>query len=426
MIPQKPVRFLIFCFLVLPLFNIAAEPSGKKKPAGVADSLQHLYPFLKTDSNRISGNPDSLMPFIQKLERIANGSTEQAVVVHIGDSHVQPGFITAPLREFLQQRYHNAGRGLIFPYRVAKSNGPDGYISRTETPWNSCRIASRKQFCSSGISGFTIWSDQYDPSFIFEFKDMNLYGEGINRLTIFHGSRDTTRNFTILNLADSGYMKPIDSLHEYYTVFVTARQPESVNIQTLPGDPVRKSAVFYGMSVQGSEPGVVVHTIGVNGAMFADYLHSSLLTDQLSVLKPDLLIFSLGTNEAVNAKYYTSDSLYRVMDSLTSTIRQKGITATLMFTTPPAIYKGFRKNRRTVYKPNPNAEQVRNTIVRYATERNLPCWDWFMIMGGPNSMAKWKSKKMTDRRYIHFNPKGYTIQGTLLREAFVKIMEKKK
>ncbi|MCX6267844.1 MAG: GDSL-type esterase/lipase family protein [Bacteroidetes bacterium] len=171
------------------------------------------------------------------------------------------------------------------------------------------------------------------------------------------------------------------------------------------------------MSLESATPGVIVHTIGVNGAMFSSYLESEHFADQLAALHPDLMIFSLGTNEAYSVKNYTSDSFRADINSLFRRIRQTGNKAAVILTTPPGIYKSYRKKRRTYYKPNPVAETVSDVLRVYAATNNMAIWDWYTIMGGKEGMSKWKAKGMTDRRYIHFSAKGYGIQGTLLREA---------
>ena len=38
------------------------------------------------------------------------------------------GFITGEIRNILQNRFGNAGRGLVFPYKVANSNSPMMFI----------------------------------------------------------------------------------------------------------------------------------------------------------------------------------------------------------------------------------------------------------------------------------------------------------
>jgi lysophospholipase L1-like esterase len=189
---------------------------------------------------------------------------------------------------------------------------------------------------------------------------------------------------------------------------------------------MQKSATFYGMSLESARPGVIVHSIGVNGAMFSSYLDSEYFVSQLAMLKPDLLIFSLGTNEAFSTKGYSSESFRAGINLLLNQIRQTGNEAAIILTTPPGIYKSYRKKRRTSYKPNPLADTVASVLRQYAVSNGLALWDWYTIMGGRDAMAKWKAKGMTDRRYIHFSGKGYGIQGLLMKEAIVESYEKYK
>lgn len=51
-----------------------------------------------------------------------------------------------------------------------------------------------------------------------------------------------------------------------------------------------------GIVIENNYPGVVYHTIGVNGAKLSDYNKYPLFFEQLPELSPDLLIISLGTN----------------------------------------------------------------------------------------------------------------------------------
>ena len=61
-----------------------------------------------------------------------------------------------------------------------------------------------------------------------------------------------------------------------------------------------------------------------------------------------------------------------------------------------------------------------NVIRQYAASNGMASWDWYTIMGGKEGMSKWKAKKLTDRRYVHFSSKGYGIEGVLLREAIIE------
>ena len=60
-------------------------------------------------------------------------------IVHIGDSHLQTGVLTSVLRERLQMQFGNAGRGLVFPYQVAKTNEPVTFVSSSNVIWEAKR-----------------------------------------------------------------------------------------------------------------------------------------------------------------------------------------------------------------------------------------------------------------------------------------------
>jgi lysophospholipase L1-like esterase len=383
----------------------------------VFDSLKLLYPFLIVDENHIRGDSTALIPVFDKLQKIEEGDCGHAVVVHIGDSHIQAGFVTQPIRDGLQQQFGNAGLGLIFPYRVAKSNGPPGYVSHADTPWIASRNASPKQLLPTGISGFTLWSDQPSPSFTVEFTSPKIYGACTSTLTIFHASRDSCSTFSVSNEIN-GIPYPIsDSSRVNSTAYQLGDQPGKIRIRAHRTIDSLQSATFYGMNLTSEAPGVIVHTIGVNGATFENYLHAEHFVEQLADLHPDLLIISLGTNEAAGYKNFETTGFVAMVDSLMMKIRLAGIEAGVLFTTPPGIYKSYRKKRRTHYKPNPVAETVSIALKDYACKNGMCYWDWYTIMGGPTAMAKWKAKKMTDKKYIHFSSKGYGIQGLLLYEA---------
>ena len=414
---MRPTALLLL--ILFPLLLRAQEPDTviNREVPPAYDSLTTLYPFLRTDSNHFSGNTASLLPLFRKLDRIRNGSNEQAVIVHLGDSHVQAGAFTAPLRDSLQARYGNAGRGMIFPYRLAKSNGPGGYISRCDTPWVYGRNATVKKPLPTGLAGFTLRSVKSSASFTVEFTlPPQVPGDSL-LVTIYHAPRDTCYTFILLNNTTDSAYPVIDTSQSDRTAFLVNNQSGSLRVRATKMNENQRSATFYGMTLTGFHPGVIVHTIGVNGARYDSYLESEHFAEQFRTLKPDLLIVSLGTNEAYESRNFSAAELTGQIDSLMIALGAKGGNLPVILTTPPGIYKGYRHRRRTTYKPNPAAAEAAAVIRTYAADNGMVCWDWYTIMGGKEAMAKWKAKKMTDKKMVHFSGKGYAIQGYLLYRA---------
>jgi lysophospholipase L1-like esterase len=410
-------KIFLSIILLLPLYMNGQDTALIRENPPPYDSLRLLYPFLNIQANRITGDSSALQEFFRKLQRIEHGSGEQAVIVHLGDSHVQPGVFTLPTREWIQASYGNGGRGLMFPYRMAKSNGPAGYISHCDTPWITGRNATIKRPLPTGVAGFTLWSDKPSPSFVVEFTASPYPTGDSARMSIFHSDRDTCFTFSVTNELTGRTYAVVDSSACDMTTFLLDDQPGSIRVRATRSNEIQRSATFYGMILTSASGGVIVHTIGVNGAMFSSYHESEHFATQLASLRPDLLIVSLGTNEAFGVKSYSSEGFRADINLFFSAIRQAGTRAAVLVTTPPGIYKSSRKKRRTSYKPNPVADTVSSVLRDYAGSNRMAVWDWYTIMGGKEGMSKWKAKGLTDKRYIHFSSKGYGIQGTLLREA---------
>ena len=111
-------------------------------------------------------NKEILKPFVEKLnqEKITQ-------ILFLGDSHIQADWITAFLRNKFQEKYGNAGRGLVFPYSVANSNGPDDFTSATNQTWENFRLVYEQDvFPQMGASGFVI-GNQQDSFLEIKFKN---------------------------------------------------------------------------------------------------------------------------------------------------------------------------------------------------------------------------------------------------------------
>lgn len=68
-------------------------------------------------------NVKVLESFFEKLKQNEKHNNQKINIVHIGDSHIQGDLMTNEIRKNLQQKFGNGGRGLVFPYQLAQTNG---------------------------------------------------------------------------------------------------------------------------------------------------------------------------------------------------------------------------------------------------------------------------------------------------------------
>jgi len=155
------------------------------------------------------------------------------------------------------------------------------------------------------------------------------------------------------------------------------------------------------------------------GTKYSDYDELAELDNQLIRERPDLVIISLGTNDAFSGSSRTK--FYEKIDHLVNKIKTLSPQAVILFTTPSDALK---KNPLTgVFMALPDLEYVVSVIVKYANDHKLAYWNLHQVMGGSYSINTWFQRKMAAPDRIHFNGKGYNMFADWLFEAFAASLE---
>lgn len=181
--------------------------------------------------------------------------------------------------------------------------------------------------------------------------------------------------------------------------------------------------------------GITFSYIGRNGAT-SQHLLSESYMQRFSRQEPDLIILSLGTNEA-HGMGYREDLHEQQLDTFLARLRRACPGAVILLTTPPGDYlvtryvnyrRTSRSNRRVrtvrhVRRPNPMSARCASFLVDYAKEHDLPVWDMFAVCGGESSAhSNWVRGGYMRADRIHFEPHGYALQGRLLGEALARAL----
>ena len=155
------------------------------------------------------------------------------------------------------------------------------------------------------------------------------------------------------------------------------------------------------------------------GTKYSDYNELAELDNQLVREKPDLVIISLGTNDAFSGS--SRVKFYEKIDHLVSKINSLSPQATILFTTPSDALK---KNPMTgVYMALPDLQFVVDVIIKYANDHKMAYWNLHQVMGGTYSINNWFMKNMAAPDRIHFNARGYKMFADWLFEAFTSCLE---
>ena len=146
------------------------------------------------------------------------------------------------------------------------------------------------------------------------------------------------------------------------------------------------------------------------------YLVCPNLERDLSFFKPDLIIFSIGINDA-NVENFDDKKFQEEYDSLITLIKKEAPNAAILFTTNNDSYRKVKKNR---YIQHPNGKVAREAFLNMAQKHQAGVWDLFTIMGGLGSMAKWEKADLAKKDKVHFKSSGYKLIGDLFYEALLK------
>ncbi|MEL6845136.1 MAG: hypothetical protein AAFP02_18165, partial [Bacteroidota bacterium] len=114
-------------------------PSGPLSLPWSATARLDRYPFLKLDQNAILNQNQSIAQVYELLRQVEAGERRTINIVHIGDSHLQADWFSGHVRMALHRRFGSAGRGLIFPYKLANTNSPPDIHVATNIRWNTRR-----------------------------------------------------------------------------------------------------------------------------------------------------------------------------------------------------------------------------------------------------------------------------------------------
>ena len=377
---------LILTFMAITL-SMMAQPKG-----------------IKYEADSISLNGDDWSGMKAQLEQLKKSkSNDKFTIVHIGDSHVQPGIISDEVRHALQQRYGNGGRGLVCPLELARTNQPDDIeLISTASIAESSILLLPSRPAGMGMTGVAV---KFAGSSTILDICTKQKGDDFDRITLFHTkgkqfevaqSRATIKGHKVSNFATNYKLRSLT---------------DSVSLK------LRGNGALFGVRLLNNKPGVVMDCIGNNGATFASYLSIDGFGQQLKDLDPQLVIISLGTNEA----YGKTSSLESNINALISKIKTECPNVKFLLTTPIETHKKGRHG----YVTQSGIIEVRKIIMDYAKKNNIPTWDFYTVAGGKGAARKWLASQHMSSDHLHLLKKGYHFMGNLLAKAFIKMLDNK-
>ena len=347
--------------------------------------------------------------------RGAAGGTRQARVIFYGASHVAADFFQHVIRERLQARFGDAGHGFLMPARPWRHYRHLGGVSveSSRRHWEGLRVrASTREVEPLGVGGMAV-----------EASSASAYGRidtgeaTAGRFVIFYLQRPDGGTFDVT--LDGRRVARIDTDATEVSAgshTITTEDAHHVLEFRPRGDgPVR----LFGVSIERERPGVIVDTMGLNGARQSSHLlwNEEMHREYLRRLDPSLVVLAYGTNESGDDDF----PIERYEAQLrTAVARVRGTTphASCLLIGPSD--RPLRQDGELVDRPR--THQVIDVQRRVSRDFGCAFFDLVEFGGGPLSMVRWSESEPPYARgdLVHFTGRAYRRLGEVLNDTLMR------
>jgi lysophospholipase L1-like esterase len=342
---------------------------------------------------------------LRALER--GGRASHVRIVWLGDSHAQADFWTGTLRTHLQKRFGNGGPGFV--HVGFKHYRHDAVALTIDGKWKTRpKAPSATKTVSDGIFGLggamTSGFDE-SPRASVEVTDATLPPKLLVDLcyrlpTPADQAAVTVTGARRVNLKATA-AEPAGPLRH---LVLKSDVPTKVDVLPTSGRPELCGVVIE--TDPAIKPGVVLDTLGLNGARYATALawNEESWGAELARRAPDLVILEYGTNEA--GDHNVDPVVYgKRLTKLVARIRKVKPDVDVVVVGP--------SDRADT---EPRIPPIRDALRAAAAENGCWFWDTYNVMGGKGSMRTWRDDKppRAAKDGVHLVIRGYRELGDKL------------
>ncbi len=348
------------------------------------------------------------------------GAASRQGTAHIlawGASHTAGDLYTGFLRRGLQQRFGDAGHGLVLPgnpwrhYRHSDVNlaASDGWIC------DRVDKADARADGLYGIAGASVRSDSADDWVRVSTTRDNPVGRKASIVEAWYLRQPGGGAFDVR--IDGRRARRVATAAESpapgHEAFDLKDAGHTIEIRPVGDGEVR----LFGVLLERRTPGVVLDTLGIPGSRAESLLHwdEPLFREQVARRRPDLVILSYGTNESGDDDVPIAD--YEA--SLAAAVARVKAAA------PEASCLLIGPTDRPVplpddeWGPRPRRAQITAVQRRVSADAGCGFFDAAALMGGDGGMRTWirANPPLGSSDHVHLTAEGYSVMGAaLLRE----------
>jgi lysophospholipase L1-like esterase len=404
-------------------------PSPRQKPAEPKAErfLPVLVGILKPETFTPPGSigeeppaelraPDRDNPlgrFYAKLAALEAGSrSEPVTILHIGDSHVAADSFTRGIRSRLQDRFGDAGRGMVVPAGVFRQTTAAQVDMSQRGSWSAASSLKEKTG-PYGLSGVRLSASSPDAvitltaqSGAFDWAEVTVAG-GSGSFEISVDGRASRHS------AAGG---------EAATTVRVAQKGKVLKIR--PAGNGRVTVLNWATGKE--RPGIRYVNFGIVGATVDVTRRWSpdIVANDLAALKPDLIVYGYGTNEGFNDNL--DPKAYKAYaEKFVGSLRSAAPQADLLFIgAADGARKGRGKGCGGAWATPAKLDSVRGAVRDVATDVGGGYWSWAEAMGGRCAIDRWASDGLAAKDRVHLTSAGYDRSADAFVDFLVAPLDK--
>lgn len=360
--------------------------------------------------------------------------------MHLGDSHIAADRFSGDLRERLQQRFGNAGRGLVQPGKPYRYFHARSVKTQQSKGWK----AANSLFKAPGP--YSITGVRLDAKKAGE--TLTLVTENASRTNEIEVEFLTGPDAGSVELKFGGKTHTLNLSGSRTTIRRFKARTNSMSILTL--DDRRVSVLGWSSYVP--KPGLRYVSLGIPGATVSvmGKWNSKLVRAEIKHLNPDLIILGYGTNEGfkddLNASAYQ-----RKYEALVGKLKGMADNPSLLIlgapdaarlpkyarkpdVSPPckalsaqetahySMLLSQKSERLARWHAPPGLARVRMAQRKAAQKLKASFWDWSKVMGGTCGTYRWANAKpaLAYGDKVHFTDAGGKRAATALYKFLMK------
>jgi lysophospholipase L1-like esterase len=358
-----------------------------------------------------------LASFFYDLQRLQAGRLDHVRILQLGDSHTAGDVFSGYLRSRFQERFGDAGRGMMPPgytYRGLRQTEVKVTQSGGWVIHDSLKASDPGPF---GISGFLATSTYAGARMT--VSPVAPGGFDIARVNYLH----STSGGPLEVLLDGRFAKVVPTAGP-------ADTPGSLDLSTPPGTQTLEIIAdtpgirITSWGVESFHPGVLFDSFGVSGATVDIFNHWNPLLVQwdLKQLRPSLIIVAYGTNEAFELGFDAA-TYKQIFAQVLRSLKRMAPEASILVVGPPGGQRSISNQKRSPSTGSTGPWETPESVteIRYIQHDTAVAfgdayWDWASVLGGTRGFNRWvySDPPLVRSDHIHFTVLGYEISAKAL------------